>query len=267
MTGDLQDVLAHYEQTREDERLRGLGELELCRTQEVLRRHLGPPAQRILDVGGGPGAHARWLIEEGHRVHLIDLSPRHVELAVRDLAASGLTAEVGDARQLPQRDGSVDAVLLLGPLYHLQRRDERVAALREARRVVVPGGIVAAAAISRFASLFDGLARGFLFDEAFRSIVGRDLESGCHENPENRPDWFTTAYFHHPSELAGETVAAGLQLVELVGIEGLAGWLPGLEERWRDDADRGVILESARLIEAQPELLGLSAHLLAVARA
>ena len=233
----------------------------------MLRRHLGPPAQRILDVGGGTGVHARWLLDAGHDVHLLDLSSRHVELALRELGASGLTAEVGDARQLPQPDDSVDVVLLLGPLYHLQRPDERAAVLREAGRVAVPGGIVAVAAINRFASLFDGLARGFLFDERFRAIVQRDLESGCHENPEDHPDWFTTAYFHHPGELAQEIDRAGLRLVELVGVEGLAGWLPDLQRRWRDDTDRTLIIESARLIESEPALLGLSAHLLAVARA
>ena len=59
MKRDVDGVLAHYDRTREEDRLSGLGELELVRTQEVLRRHLGPPAQRVLDVGGGTGVHAR----------------------------------------------------------------------------------------------------------------------------------------------------------------------------------------------------------------
>lgn len=263
---DVDGVLAHYDRNREEDRLSGLGELELVRTQEVLRRHLGPPAQRVLDVGGGTGVHARWLLEDGHSVHLVDLAPRHVDHAVTELGPSGLTAEVGDARQLSHPDNSVDAVLLLGPLYHLQDADDRATVLHEARRIVSPGGLVAVAAISRFASLFDGLVRGYLFDDEFALIVDRDLQSGCHDNPGNRPHWFTSAYFHRPEELVQEIEAVGLQLVELVGIEGLAGWLPELEARWNDDTDRAVIVESARRIEAEPALLGLSAHLLAVTR-
>jgi SAM-dependent methyltransferase len=154
----------------------------------------------------------------------------------------------------------------LGPLYHLQAQADRVQVLREASRVVRPGGIVAAAAISRFASLFDGLAREFLFEPDFRDVVERDLRDGCHTNPERRPHWFTTAYFHRPDELTTEVALAGLVPVETVGVEGLAGWLPHLAPRWADDIDRQVILAAAHLVEAEPSVLGLSAHLLAVAQ-
>jgi len=78
---------------------------------------------------------------------------------------------VGDARRLAWDDDSVEAVLLLGPLYHLTSRDDRLQALREAYRIVRPGGVLAAAAISRFASTYDGLLRGFLEDPGFEGIV------------------------------------------------------------------------------------------------
>jgi hypothetical protein len=157
-------------------------------------------------------------------------------------------------------------VLVLGPLYHLVERADRLAALDEARRVVKPAGLVAVAAISRFASLIDGLVREFMFEPEFRRVVRRDLADGHHANPDNRPHWFTTAFFHHPDELHEEITAAGLEVAELVGVEGIAGWLPHLDARWRRDADRKTILEATRLIEAEPSLLGLSAHLLAIAR-
>lgn len=173
---------------------------------------------------------------------------------------------MGDARQLSFSDDSFDVVLVLGPLYHLHEQADRIRVLEEARRVARPHGLVAAAAIGRFASLFDGLVREFLFDPEFRDIVQRDFIDGRHANPERRPHWFTTAYFHHPDELVDEIGSARLSLVEVVGVEGLAGWLPHLERRWADNADRDVILSATRLIEAEPALLGLSAHLLAIAR-
>jgi ubiquinone/menaquinone biosynthesis C-methylase UbiE len=265
--GDLDEVVRHYESRHEEDRLvGGLAELELVRTQEVLRRHLPEPPARILDVGGGTGAHAPWLLDDGYGVHLVDLTPGHVDRALARLGGSGLTAEVGDARHLRAADASYDAALVLGPLYHLHERADRVQALTEARRVVRPGGVVAAAAISRFASTFDGLVLGFLFDPEFRAIARRDLVDGRHENPGDRPHWFTTAYFHRPEELADEMAAAGLQLVQVVGLEGLAGWLAHLDARWADDDDRAVILEATRQLEAEPSLLGVSAHLLAIAR-
>ena len=263
----MRDVVAHYESTHEEDRLSGgMAELELIRTREVLRRHLPASPARIIDVGGGTGVHAEWLLADGHRVHLVDLTPRHVAEARDRMGPAGLTAEVGDARSLAAGDDSFDAALVLGPLYHLQERADRVRVLEEASRVTRPGGLVAVAGISRFASLFDGLVREFLFDDAFRAIVQRDLADGRHENPTHREHWFTTAFFHRPEQLADELSAAGLDLVELVGIEGLAGWLPHLDRRWSDDGDREVILGATRLVEAEPALLGLSAHLLAIAQ-
>src|SRR4029079_9566439 len=108
--------------------------------------------------------------------------------------------EVGDARSLSADDASVDVVLLLGPMYHLQELDDRLAALREAARVVKPGGLIAVAAINRFASLFDGLAREFSFDDDFKRVVERDLADGRHANLAQHEHWFTTAYFHRADD-------------------------------------------------------------------
>jgi ubiquinone/menaquinone biosynthesis C-methylase UbiE len=263
------EIVRHYEaEIDEANRItQGLRQLEYLRTREIVRRHLPRSPQRILDVGGGTGVHAAWLADEGHRVHLVDRVPRHVEQVRRRTAERGaITAELGDARELRAAPDSFDAALLLGPLYHLTERGDRVTALREAARVVRPGGVVFAAAISRFGSLFDGLSRGWLFDPDFRAIVERDLREGQHRNAEGQPHWFTTAYFHHPDDLRAELEDASLRVVELVGIEGIAGWLPHLDQRWSDPADRELIVWSARVVEAEPSLLGLSGHLLAVAR-
>lgn len=268
---DPRPIHDHYEGGAFDEDLRlrrGLGRLELARVQEIVRRRL-PPAARVLDVGGATGVHAEWLLADGHTVHLVDLMPDHVARATERLGGSGrFTAGVGDARALDLPDASFDAVLLLGPLYHLTERADRLAVWREALRVVVPGGAVVAMGISRFASLFDGLAQSYLFDPAFRAIVAQDLATGVHENPTGDPRWFTTAYFHRPEELAEEAAEVGFAVRETVGVEGLAGWLRPLASVVGDDGDPGgreVVLASAREVESEPSLLGLSPHLVTVA--
>jgi SAM-dependent methyltransferase len=212
MTGPPPEVRRHYEEeiVEADRLTQGAGQLELLRTQEIIRSQIPAHRLTILDVGGAAGIHATWLAEDGHSVHIIDPVARHIEQAGQ-LAGAGraITAEIGDARRLPVADDSADVVLLLGPLYHLTDRSDRVLALEEAARVVKPGGLVFVAAISRFASLCDGLSREFLFDRRFRSIVGQDLLDGQHRNPDRTPHWFTTAYFHHPSELPEEAIDAG----------------------------------------------------------
>jgi SAM-dependent methyltransferase len=255
-------VVRHYETVREESRItEGLGQLELLRTQEVAGRFLPSAPARIVDVGGGPGVYAEWLAREGYELRVIDLTPRHVEAVTRELAPLGVTAEIGDARDLRHADNSFDAALLLGPLYHLTERTDRLRALSECARVVRPGGVVVAAAISRFASLFDGLARGFLFDERFKKIAERDLRDGQHRNPTNEPHWFTTAYFHHPDELEAEVREAGLDVLTLIGVEGLAAWL---EVPFGTASDRDTILWAARAVETEPTLRGLSPHMLVV---
>jgi SAM-dependent methyltransferase len=177
-----------------------------------------------------------------------------------------VTAEVGDARDLPVAADSFDAALVLGPLYHLTTRDDRLRALAGAGRAVRRGGFVFVAAISRFASLFDGLAEGFLFEPGFKEIVDRDLREGQHRSPSDRPEWFTTAYFHHPDELRAEAEEAALDVIEIVGVEGFAGWLPQVDVHLGSEEHRREILFSARVTESEPTLMGLSAHLIVVAR-
>jgi len=262
------EIIRHYENIEEGRRItESLGRLELARTREVLLRHLPGRPCRILDVGGATGVHASWLAGLGHDVHVVDVVPRHVESVERlEIGPGRITAELGDARRLSSANASFDAVLLLGPLYHLTHPADRIRAWTEARRVVRTGGFVFAAAISRFASLFDGLARGYLFDPHFRQIAEQDLRDGQHRNPSERPHYFTTAYFHHPEGLRDEAEEAGLEVIDLVGVEGLAGWMNGLAEQWETDEGREAILFSARAVESEESLLGLSAHLLAVTR-
>jgi ubiquinone/menaquinone biosynthesis C-methylase UbiE len=265
------EILVHYQSGWEERRLReGVGRLERARTEELLARFLPRPPAVVLDVGGGPGGYACWLARRGYQVHLIDLVPLHVRQALEASAAQPgkplASAEVGDARHLARPRASADVVLLLGPLYHLTERRDRLKALREARRVLRPEGIVLCAGISRYASLLDGLVEGYLADPAFARIAKRDLATGQHRNPTNNPAYFTTSYFYRPSELAEEIAAAGLRHESTVGIEGPGWLLQDFEKSWKIPAGRKRLLAAARALESEPSVLGLSAHLLAVGR-
>jgi SAM-dependent methyltransferase len=242
----------------------GNARLEFLRTWDVLRRVLPEAPASVLDVGGATGVYAGPLAEAGYRVQVVDPVPEHVADAGR---LAGVTAVVGDARALPAADQSVDAVLLLGPLYHLPERADRVAVWREAARVVRPGGVVVAATISRFASLFDGFVKGFFRDPRYRPLVEGALDDGVHRNVGAEPRWFTSAYFHHPDELVSEVPEAGLVLRQRVAVEGPV-WLTGprLEEILGDREQTTLMLDMLRTTECEPSLLGASSHLLTVAK-
>ncbi len=262
------DILAYYQQAPEHERLQnGVFQLEFARTKEIISRWVKDAPAVVIDVGGGPGAYAAWLAELGHEVHLVDPVPQLVAHArslrnVRGRQIASCTE--GDARALNRADRSAAVVLLLGPLYHLIDAGERLRALREAYRVLAPGGVLFAAAISRFASVLDGLSRDLFADPQFGRIVKRDLDEGRHENSTGNLDYFTTAYFHRPEELQSEVAAAGFSKVSVVGIEGPGWLLAGFDGRWRDPRRREDLLRSARALEAEPSIQGASAHLLAI---
>jgi ubiquinone/menaquinone biosynthesis C-methylase UbiE len=269
------DIAAHYQLGIERTRLRTVFRLEFARTREILARYLPPPPATVFDIGGGMGAYALPLAAEGYEVHLLDPVDSHVHEASstwaqrESEAGEGgrlVEALVGDARALPFEDASADAALLLGPLYHLTERHERLAALREALRVLRPGGPMLAAAISAFASTYDGLTRCFLPEPGFEEIVDRDVHEGQHRNPAGRPDWFTTAFFHRPEELREEVQEAGFALDALLAVEGPGSVLPEVNEWLDDPRRREMLLRAIRRVETEPSVLGASAHMLAVAR-
>jgi ubiquinone/menaquinone biosynthesis C-methylase UbiE len=169
---------------------------------------------------------------------------------------------VGDARTLPFSDGSADAVLLHGPLYHLTERSDRMAALREARRVLRPGGVVAAVAITAYASTIVGLVRGLVWNAGYLTMIGDEINSGVHRRP---PDGqiFTTAFFHQPAELADEITDSGFEHQVTVGIQGPVWLVPDFDAAWEDPSKRDVLMQVARLLEREPVH---SPHMLAIAR-
>jgi ubiquinone/menaquinone biosynthesis C-methylase UbiE len=261
-------ITEFYNRVSEETRLeQGAFLLEGLRTRELIDRHAPPPPAVVVDVGGAAGAYGLWLADAGYTVHLIDAVPRLVEEARRrsSTRSRGLAScSVGDARATTFQDGMADVVLLLGPLYHLTTVDDRRRALREATRLLRPGGRLFAAAISRWASALDGLARDLFRDQQFAAIVDQDVRDGQHRNPTGQKDYFTTAYFHRPEDLRAEVLESGLTVEGLFGIEGPGWMLPDIGTRLMDERQRGDLLRVARICESEPSVLGVSAHVLIV---
>ena len=262
-------ILDYYETTDEASRLQRLeSELELLRTRDILVRNLPSAPADVIDVGGGPAVHSYWLSSLGYRTHLVDLVPKHIEQAKQaalhypDVSLSSMT--VGDARQLKFVDNSVDAVLMLGPLYHLVQSADRLAALREAYRVLRPGGVLIVEAISRYVPLIKVLTRDMLEDARMAPIVTRTLQTGQHR-PDPDLDFFTTAFFHHPSGLKREVAKAGFMPGVIFAVEGPVRLLKEFGQHWQQRERREWLLGVARQLEKEKVLLGVSGHMLLTA--
>lgn len=263
--------LQHYYETYpESERLfSGLGQLELERTKIILRRFLPTSPVTILDVGGGTGVYSRWLAHLGHRVHLIDQSPCLIEqarCAAKDQSAEPIASfTIGDARSLKFPNDVADVVLMFGPLYHLIEQEARFQALREAYRILKNGGLLFAAAISRFASAVDGFLSGLIDDPIFREMVEHDLIEGIHCNPTDHTMYFTDAYFHRPDELISELSAIGYQNVQALPVEGIGILVSNFAAIWNDVLLKNYLLKMIEATEREQEVIGISPHLIGIA--
>lgn len=251
------DVRGLYEANDESTRLQtGEGRVELLRTQQILRSRLGP-GSRILDVGGAVGVHAEWLAADGHRVELVDLVPRHVEGA----RTRGITAQEGDARDLPHDDDAFDAVVMLGPLYHLPDAADRARALAEAHRVLRPGGLLAVSAMNSLAVMLEYLRVGPL-DTVGRAVSAQILGTCIHDGTAAAPLFA----FHTDPALRRELRAAGFGDITVRGLEGPA-W-PLLDRATpADDPLMARVVHIADLADHDDAFDAASIHLLALARA
>jgi SAM-dependent methyltransferase len=258
-------IRRYYERGGELDRLGGgfpSGPLELERTKELISRYLPDGPLHVLDVGGGPGVYAEWLARAGHRVRLIDPIELHLGQAVA--RHPGISVARGDARHLDVADATFDVVLLLGPLYHLTERVDRIRALGEARRALRTDGILFAAGISRFAALHDLLVRlDRLHEDDVLSSVKDAVSTGVLRGREG--GLFTTAYFHLPGELRDEVNEASFNDIILYNVEGPGYMVKDFETRWPDPDRREALLAAARLVETEPSTMGSASHLLVIA--
>ncbi len=261
MDPDIEAVLNHYANGKEQERLPSsdVGPIEQVRTRELIQRFLPGGRCVIYDVGGAAGPYSFWLASLGHEVHLVDIVPLHIEQArvTAAMADCSLLAsmEVADARDTGAPDSCADVVFMHGPLYHLTRREDRLAAIAEAWRMLKPTGLLLAVGITRYASLFYGLLAGLTFRPGFIDMVRDELTSSQHRRPAGAAfGGFERAYFHQPQELAAEVQEGGFTVQAVLGVIGPAWLAKDFDTSWADQERREILLQIARLTEPEPAL-------------
>lgn len=247
---------------------RGLGLIEFARTKELLEAHLPPPPAVIYDIGGAYGEYAFWLAARGYEVHLFDLAREHIRMACAHEAETGVmlaSAEVADARSVPRRDGLADAILLLGPLYHLTERSERDTCLKECRRLLRPGGVLVTAHITPFAPLLDNVVHydenPRLDEDALFARLAGTVETGLHAGKV-----IGMMYLHRPATAQDEIESAGFENVCLHGVLGPCWAVRNIDEIWHDPEKREAILRIVRLLDGEESLMGFSTHFVSISR-
>ena len=239
--------------------------IEFQVTMRALTEFLPPAPAKLIDIGGGPGRYSIALAGQGYRVTLVDLAHANLDLARQKTTQAGVEldafvhANALDLTAFPE--ASFDSALLLGPLYHLHKLEERQTALRQAYRLLKPGGLIFATVITRFASFRDAAVHGYTYVQDDPAYSEQLWTTGIHDNGKG----FADAYFAHPDEVIPLGESAGFTTLRLMGCQGL---LAGHEEYVNSltEAAHDLWLDFNYRFAQEPSLLGASDHLLYIGR-
>jgi SAM-dependent methyltransferase len=265
MIDDVNDIVNFYDRNQESEHSRlDRHQLEFDLTWRYLDRYL-PGQGNILEVGSATGKYTLELARRGYTITAVDMSKGLLDKCRENITSAGLQKQVqfvlADARNLSEtsRNG-FDAVLLMGPLYHLVVEADRKTALKEALDRLREGGIIFSSFISRFGIMGDLLRNVPLWIEDQADAWGV-LEHG--QDPDDHPRGGFRGYFAHPYEIAPLHEENGFETLVVAGVE------PAISA---DDESYNMLqgkhrqqwLDLLHAMSTEPSILGASRHLLYV---
>lgn len=236
-----------------------------------------PDEGHVLDAGGAAGRYAIWLAERGYHVTLTDVSETQLDIAREKVDDHGVAdrvrVEYGDLRDLPFEDGTFDAVCSLGgPLSHVIDPGERERAVRELRRVAVPGAPTFVSVIGLIAVAERLVQVAPEFEQGVRQLPGL-VESGTYseellEAADVDNPTFVETHFFRSAELRDLLSANGFSVETMVGLEGVASnFGDSLDEASEDAVGtvREVVMDPE--LREDPTVVDASEHILAVGHA
>ncbi|REC40897.1 class I SAM-dependent methyltransferase [Chryseobacterium sp. 5_R23647] len=254
-----------YNKASEETRLdKGMGIFEFERIKSLIEKYIPSTSSKIIDIGGGTGKYSEWLAKKGHEVHLIEPVPKHIKLAQNraNKLKNKFSVQLGESRKLEFKNNFADLIILHGPLYHLQKKEDRDLTISEAKRVLKNDGIILGFAINYTASTLVGLLNGLIHKNSFFEMCKEELTSGIHNPPDNFPWLLAEAYYHKPEQLKDEFINQELTYINTYAVEGMA-WLD--KEYFAsmiNNEKKKTLLELIKITENDSYLLPFSPHMM-----
>ena len=255
-------VQKFYDETYDEWERLDRHKIEFDITKRYLDEYIVGENLEIFDIGGGPGRYSIYLAEKGHKVTLLDLSKKNIEVAKEKSAERGITLESyihGNALELDKHDKKYDVVLLMGPLYHLINESDRKKAVELALNLLKSGGIIFASFISNYAPIIDYLKGPYEIDSVDNLL--RYLKNGVNDGESG----FTTAYFFDYKEAKNLMNSFGLKELAFVGVENILGSKES-DIYKLDESQYQKWLEICYQLGKDENLMGTSEHYLYIGR-
>jgi S-adenosylmethionine-dependent methyltransferase len=267
MTDDVSDIARFYNQNPEAEHERlERHQLEFDLTWRYLDRYL-PSQGKLLEIGAATGRYTLGLAKRGYQVTAVDLSAALLEKNKEKLAEEGLAGQVNwivaDARDLHEVPlGQFDAVLLMGPLYHLIEEADRQLALQEASDRLRMGGMLFSAFLSRLGVLGDLIKNTPAWIEG-QADVRSLLEKG--RRPDDSPRGGFRGYFARVQEIIPLHEGVGFETLALAGVEPM---ISADDESYNQlkGQQRQYWLDLLDEVSTEESTLGASRHLLYIGK-
>jgi S-adenosylmethionine-dependent methyltransferase len=268
MPDDISDIQAFYDNNvmKEHGRLER-HPVERDVTMRYLDKYL-PPEGKILDVGAGSGAYSIPLAKRGYTVTATDFSPALVQECRKwvrnEKLKDRVTCLVADARDLSEVPNDFDAVLLMGPLYHLVIEEDRKTAVKEAFNKLKPGGIIFSSFISRYGIWGDLM---YKFPAHIEPKYGLQAILTSGQQGMAIKEWGGNfrAYYTTVSEITPLHEQLGFKTIALAGVEPAGITADEAYKKLTEDQRKGW-LDLLFGISSEPSMVGASGHMLYVGK-
>lgn len=252
-----ENLINYYNKFNEDKRLNTKrGQVEYIITMNYIHKFL-KEGDRIIEIGAGTGKYSVALANEGYDVTALELVKHN--LRVIEEKSSKVKTILGNAIDLKKiEDNTYDLTLVFGPMYHLITKEEKVKALKEAKRITKKDGIIM---VSYCMNDYSVITHGFIDNNIIKSIDNKEINAKFHITPQNT-DLYSRVIIDDINELNN---IVNLKRIKIISPDGPASYIKKYLNKMDDETFNLFIKYQLANCERY-DLIGAGAHTLDILR-